>query len=61
MSTSQFERRHEARRQQQQQPQQSVFTPGAAAWVNSRATQESPRKTWQALAQAQAKKQSSKL
>lgn len=61
MPPTTFERRHQPRHQLQQQPQQSIFTPGAAAWVSNRATQESPRRAREALASAQAKKQSNKL
>jgi len=56
-----IERRRTQRPQPQQQPEQSAFDPLRAVMARKRAIQESPRKTQQSLANAQAKKQSGKL
>jgi len=61
MAISTIERRRHQRHQPQQQPQQSEAFPGPAGTSSSTAPRESPRRVWQALAEAQAKKQSGKL
>ncbi|PKO88477.1 MAG: hypothetical protein CVU18_07115 [Betaproteobacteria bacterium HGW-Betaproteobacteria-12] len=61
MVISTVERRHQQRHQPQQQPQQSEAFPAPAGKSSAPANRESPRRVWQALAEAQAKKQSGKL
>lgn len=58
MENSTVERRQQRRQQLQQQPQQSTLLPPPAGTQSAR---ESPRKLWQARADAQARKQSGKL
>jgi hypothetical protein len=59
MDYSTVERRRHQRHEPQQQPQQSAVDATAAKPAKS--TQESPRKTWQEQANAQARRQSGKL
>lgn len=56
-----IERRRRQRHEPQQQPQQSAYSLDATAAMPAKAKQESPRKTWQEQANAQARKQSGKL
>ncbi len=55
------ERRHHRRPERQQQPQQSEVFPHRDEAGNLVPPRESPRKLWQDLAEAQARKQSGKL
>jgi hypothetical protein len=61
MVISTVERRRHPRHQPQQQPQQSEAFPAPVGKSGPTASRESPRLTWQALAEVQAKKQSGKL
>lgn len=61
MESTSFERRKEKRTKVQQQPQQSAYDNQVVALTTTRSVPESPRKTFQDLADEQARKQSNKL
>ncbi|MBS1161514.1 MAG: hypothetical protein H6R15_3933 [Proteobacteria bacterium] len=61
MENALFERRQELRHQQQQQPQQSALFPVRRGLAQLKVTPLSQRDAWQALAIAQARKQSGNL
>lgn len=61
MDYSKVERRHKRRQEAQHQPQQSAVFLGLATATPGNAKLECPRKVWQELANAQARRQSGKL
>jgi hypothetical protein len=61
MEHAPFDRRQQHRQIQQQQPQQIALYPTNSTATQNRVTQESSRRNWQSLANAQAKEQSGKL
>jgi len=61
MEYSTVERRHQRRQEPQQQPQQSAVFLDATTATPGSPKRECPRKIWQELANAQARRQSGKL